>query len=144
MKLLIEHANITVRSIDEAKKFLATAFPGFEVRGGGYLHGNEDLGDWVHFGNAESYIALQQNRQHSGREDTTYTHDGVNHLGFVVDDMQDLVQRMGSAGYEPTTASVMEGHRHRRRAYFFDGNGFEWEFVEYLSDKAQERNDYSV
>ena len=144
MKLLIEHANITVTSIDEATKFLATAFPEFRVRGGGYLQGGPESGDWVHFGNDESYLALQQNRQPSPRSDTTYTNDGINHLGFVVDDMPALVQRMGSAGYQSTPTSIMDGHPHRRRAYFFDGNGFEWEFVEYLSEKADERNDYSA
>ena len=32
MKLLLEHANITVQSIDEAKRFLEIAFPDFSVR----------------------------------------------------------------------------------------------------------------
>ena len=125
MKLLIEHANLTVPSIDEATKFLGTAFPDFNVRGRGHLHGDASRGEWVHFGNDESYLALQQNGEPSGRSDRAYTNDGINHLGFVVEDMQDLLQRMASAGYEPTAASALEGHPYRQRAYFFDKNGFE-------------------
>ena len=122
MKFLIEHANITVTSIDEATKFLGTAFPDFRVRGEGYLHGGSESGDWVHFGNDDTYLALQQNRQPIPRSDKTYTNDGINHLGFVIDEMQGLIERMDSAGYKPTPASVIDGHPHRRRAYFFDGN----------------------
>ena len=144
MKLLIEHANVTVESIEEAKRFLGTAFPDFFVRGSGYLHGNADLGNWIHFGNEESYLALQQNQTHNNRAGTPYANDGINHLGFVIDDMQGLLGRMSLGGYEPTPASALESHPHRRRAYFFDGNGFEWEFVQYLSDNVGEKNDYSL
>ena len=142
MKLLIEHANVTVSSIDEAKRFLGTAFPDFRVRGEGYLHGDSSLGDWVHFGNDESYLALQQNRHPSLKTDVAYTNDGINHLGFVVEDMDVLKERLSAAGYKTTVGS--EEHPYRRRAYFFDGNGFEWEFVQYLSDKPAQKNDYEV
>jgi len=141
VELLIEHANITVASIQEAQRFLSTAFPEFRVRGGGYLHDDESLGQWVHFGTDESYLAIQQNSTHSHRTDTTYTNDGINHLGFVVADMDELLGRMAAAGYKATAASALDGE-HRRRAYFFDDNGFEWEFVQYLSDAAAQRNHY--
>ncbi len=142
MKLLIEHANITVASTEEAKRFLGTAFPDFRVRGEGFLHGGESSGTWVHFGNDETYLALQENREHTGRSDVPYTNDGINQLGFVVDDMDDLVSRMSAAGYHPTAASAMEGHPYRKRAYFLDKNDFEWEFVEYLSSDPAEKNSY--
>ena len=142
MRLLIEHANITVRSTDEAKRFLGNAFPDFQVRGEGFLHGGESAGTWVHFGNDETYLALQQNREHTERSDVPYTNDGINHLGFVIDDMDALLSRMSAAGYRPTDASAIEGHPYRKRAYFLDGNDFEWEFVEYLSSDPAERNLY--
>jgi len=69
---------------------------------------------------------------HAERSDVPYTNDGINHLGFVVDDMDGLVSRMSEAGYHPTAASAIEGHPYRKRAYFLDKNDFEWEFVEYL------------
>ena len=142
MKLLIEHANITVASTEEAKRFLGTAFPDFRVRGKGFLYGDESSGTWVHFGNDETYLALQENKEHTARSDVPYTNDGINHLGFVVDDMDDLVSRMSAAGYHPTAASAIEGHPYRKRAYFLDKNDFEWEFVEYLSSDPAEKNSY--
>ncbi len=142
MKLLIEHANITVGSTDEAMRFLGTAFPEFRVRGQGFLAGGESTGRWTHFGTDETYLALQENAVPSGRSDVTYTNDGINHLGFVIEGMDALVERMADEGYHPTDASAMEGHPYRRRAYFKDQNGFEWEFVEYLTDNPAERNQY--
>lgn len=143
MKPVLEHANVTVASIDEAKRFLGAAFPSFRERGGGSLHGDPERGRWVHFGTDDVYIALQENREHSPTSEETYTHDGFNHLGFVVDDLDELVERMEKAGYPLSPVSAMDSHPFRRRAYFDDGNGFEWEFVEYSSDKPAERNDYS-
>lgn len=142
MQLLIEHANITVRSTEEAKRFLRTAFPDFRVRGKGFLQGGKSSGTWVHFGNDETYLALQQNTEHAVRSDVSYTNDGINHLGFVIDDVDGLVSRMSEAGYQLTAASAMEGHPYRKRAYFLDKNGFEWEFVEYLSNDPAGKNLY--
>jgi hypothetical protein len=142
MKLLIEHANITVGSTEEAIRFLGTAFPDFKVRGKGFLGGGESTGTWTHFGNDETYLALQENAESSGRSDLTYTNDGINHMGFVIEEMDALVDRMADEGYHPSDASAMGGHPYRRRAYFKDENGFEWEFVEYLSDITSERNHY--
>ena len=141
--MYLEHANITVKSLEAAKSFLALAFPDFEERGRGYLHGDPKGGVWCHFGTDDTYVALQENSDHSPRQDTPYTHDGINHIGFVVEDLEALMSRLREAGYEPTDASALEGHPWRRRAYFIDDNAFEWEFVEYVSESAAERNDYS-
>ena len=140
----LEHANITVKSLDETLRFLGVAFPGAQIRGGGSLHGDESLGRWVHFGEPDSYIAIQENTNHQAARDVTYSHDGINHLGFVVDELDALMARMDAAGYVLSPASALDSHPHRRRAYFFDGNGTEWEFVEYLSDRLEERNDYTL
>ncbi len=139
----MEHANITVKSIDEAVKFLKLAFPEGLERGSGAMHGDPRLGQWVHFGTDEHYVALQENSQHSGKHDVTYTHDGINHIGFAVEDLDQLIVRMQREGYELSAASAMDSHPHRRRAYIFDGNGVEWEFVEYTSELPEEKNDYS-
>lgn len=139
----MEHANITVKSIDEAVRFLGTAFPESVIRGEGHIHGDADQGRWVHFGTDQHYVALQENSAHTPHRDVTYTSDGINHLGFVVEGLDDLISRMTVAGYKVTAASALEGHPWRRRAYFYDGNGVEWEFIEYLSDKPEERNDYA-
>ncbi len=138
----LEHANITVASTEEAQRFLGAAFPDFRIRGQGSLGGGESAGTWVHFGDDDSYVALQQNGSHSGRSDVTYTNDGINHIGFKIDDMDALLERMEREGYKPTDASSLNGHPYRRRAYFRDKNGFEWEFVQYLSDDPAEKNRY--
>ncbi len=143
MKIQLEHANLTVESISEAKRFLRAAFPDFRTRGGGNLHDNPDLGRWEHFGNDETYLALQENSQHISKAEVRYLNDGINHLGFVVEQLESLMDRMNDAGYAITEVSDLNGHPHRRRAYYIDGNGFEWEFVEYLSAKVEERNDYT-
>ena len=148
----LEHANITVNDIDETLRFLSVVFPESSVRGSGALNSAEDTqedtqeakGRWVHFGTDEHYIALQQNARPEGRRDTTYRNDGINHIGFVVTGLDEIVSRANDAGYELSPVSAMKGHPHRRRAYFFDGNGIEWELVEYLSDDSSERNDYKL
>ena len=57
----MEHANITVQSIDEAFRFLQVAFPAATVRGAGAMFDDEKLGRWVHFGTEDNYLALQEN-----------------------------------------------------------------------------------
>jgi catechol 2,3-dioxygenase-like lactoylglutathione lyase family enzyme len=140
----LEHANMTVRSVDEAVRFLKIAFPDAEIRGGGDIHGDPARGRWVHFGNDQFYVALQENGEHSRRQDTTYRHDGINHLGFVVTGLDEIISRLKVAGYQLTPVSALKEHPHRRRAYFFDGNDVEWELVEYLSEEVAERNDYTL
>ncbi len=140
----LEHANITVASIEEAVKFLGASFPQFRQRGSGHLHNDPELGEWVHFGDDEFYIALQQNRQHKSRRDLTYANDGINHVGFVVDSLDEVLARLNAVGYVASDDSAAQGHPFRRRAYVIDGNGFEWEFVEYTSDLVVERNAYDV
>ena len=68
----------------------------------------------------------------------------LEHANITVNDIDEIVSRANDAGYELSPVSAMKGHPHRRRAYFFDGNGIEWELVEYLSDDSSERNDYKL
>ena len=74
---------------------------------------------------------------------TPYTgKPGLNHLGFEVDDVAALRERMLAAGY--TESTVPNAHPHRTRVYFYDAEGNDWEFVEYFSDNPAERNDYDL
>ena len=112
-------------------------------RGGGYLRDDESLGEWAHFGDGTVYVALQQQRDHRAKRDTRYLSDGINHVGFVVDDLDAVMERLGKAGYELHT-DELSVHPHRRRAYYLDPNDIEWEFVEYLSQDPHERNDHTL
>lgn len=53
----IEHANITVPDIDAAKSFLNVAAPDFTTRKDATAREGYR---WVHIGNNEHYIALQE------------------------------------------------------------------------------------
>jgi catechol 2,3-dioxygenase-like lactoylglutathione lyase family enzyme len=66
----------------------------------------------------------------------------VNHLAYEVDDVEALCKRMKAAGYRGSTPP--NAHPHRKRRYFYDAEGNDWECVEYLSQDPTERNDYKV
>lgn len=134
--MYLEHANITVASLEKAVHFLTTAFPDFAVRG----EGRSDNCHWLHLGDQTTYIALQQNHQITATQDEQYVSNGVNHLGFVVDNLADIESKLIAAGYQKDPMSTQE--QYRNRSYFYDGNNVEWEFIEYLSDQDKLRNKY--
>jgi hypothetical protein len=49
---------------------------------------------------------------------------------------------MREAGYHDS--SVYTAHPYRKRVYFHDRDGHDWEFVQYLSDDPAKRNDYAL
>jgi catechol 2,3-dioxygenase-like lactoylglutathione lyase family enzyme len=133
----LEHANLSVADVDGVIAFLRTAFPEFRIR-----HDSRGEGGprWVHVGTEETYIALQVAttepeaiRLRRGRP--------LNHLGYEVDDVHGVRDRLTRAGYEENR-QVPNAHPFRKRVYFWDGDGNEWEFVEYLSADPADRNDY--
>jgi hypothetical protein len=67
---------------------------------------------------------------------------GYNHVGFVVADADVLHERMLTAGYQE--GFVPEPHPYRKRVYFIDSDGMEYEFVQYYSDDFSKRNDYEL
>ncbi len=133
----LEHANLSVQKADEMERFLLAAFPEFRVRGSG-LDGRGR--SWRHVGNDDFYIALQAVPDNSQR--TPYGNDtGLNHLGWEVDDLDSLESRMKAAGFEPNMAA--DEHPARNRRYYYDPDGNDWEFVQYLADDPVQRNDYN-
>lgn len=140
MTVKLEHANLTVRDIDGMIRFLQTAFPEFQVRGEGK---SADGSRWVHVGTQETYIALSSAKTEPGQRWMPYRGmPGVNHLAYVVDDVEALCNRMKSAGYRDSTPP--NAHPYRKRRYFYDPEGNDWEFVQYLSQDPAERNDYKL
>ncbi|MEK6152435.1 VOC family protein [Flavobacteriaceae bacterium 3-367] len=135
--IYLEHANITVNDLQEAIKFFQTAFPHFKIRGGG---NNER--EWVHIGDDNTYIALNQAKQSDLGVSKNYDSVGINHLGFVVADVEEIATNLLSRGYKRDFPKQVE--RFRIRDYFADKDGNQYEFVQYLSEVVQEKNSYAV
>jgi len=140
MKIRLEHANIGVRELEGMIRFVQTAFPDFRVRGEGL---NLQGGRWLHLGDDETYLALNEASEAAGEPWVPYAgKPGLNHLGFEVEDVEALRIRLQAAGYRDST--FPNSHPHRRRVYFYDPEGNDWEFVEYLTEAAEQRNDYAI
>lgn len=136
MSVYLEHANMTVRNLDEAIRFLTTAIPAYSVRYRGVSNGRE----WAHVGDEEFYITFNAEPEESTHENS-YEALGVNHLGFAVDDADAVAEALRNAGYREGFQA--DPHPHRKRIYFHDADDNEWEFVEYFTDDPAKRNDYS-
>jgi catechol 2,3-dioxygenase-like lactoylglutathione lyase family enzyme len=136
----LEHANISVRDMDGMVRFIQTAFPEFRVRREGPgLQG----GRWLHIGSGETYLALTEARAEPAEPWVPYGgRPGLNHLGYEVDDVDALRGRLAAAGYRDST--FPNAHPHRKRVYFHDPEGNDWEFVQYYSQDEAERNDYEL
>jgi catechol 2,3-dioxygenase-like lactoylglutathione lyase family enzyme len=139
MTVRLEHANLVVRDIDAAVRFVTAAFPEFRVRREGIYQGRR----WLHVGTDNTYLALNQATVEPAEAFEPYSGTpGLNHLGYEVDDVEALRTRLARAGFEEST--VPNRHPHRRRVYFYDADGNDWEFVQYFSDDPAERNDYEL
>lgn len=139
MPIRLEHANLSVRDYDGMVRFIKTAFPDFRVRREGCR------GDvrWMHIGTDDTYIALNEATRPSTDRWVPYSgKPGVNHLGYEVDDVDGVRARLAAGGYRDST--VPNSHPHRKRVYFFDPDGNDWEFVEYFTDDKTLRNDYEL
>jgi catechol 2,3-dioxygenase-like lactoylglutathione lyase family enzyme len=140
MSVRMEHANLIVRDIDATIRFLQTAFPKFRLR----HDGRDPSGHrWVHVGTDDTYIALSQSTVEPAQHWRPYAGvPGVNHLAYEVDDVEALRARLQAAGYRDSTGA--NRHPYRKRIYFRDPDGNDWEFVQYLSDDPAQRNDYTL
>lgn len=131
----VEHVNITVNDLDQTIEFLTTALPDFKVR-----HREEEQDRvWAHVGTDDTYIALT-----SWHQPSADARHGLNHIGLVVDDIHGIQHRLQNAGYPKGfgNSEIFE-HPHRLRLYYLDRDHNEYEFVQYLSDKPEERNSYT-
>jgi hypothetical protein len=140
MSTQLEHANLCVIDIDGMIKFLQTALPDFIIR---HDETDRDGDRWVHIGNDKTYITLNNSTQKDSSDWSPYSgKPGVNHLGYIVDSVDQVRNRLRAGGYIEST--VANNHPFRKRLYFYDLEGRDWEFVEYLSDNTEERNDYRL
>jgi len=135
----MEHANIHVRNVDESVRFLQAAFPEFGIRREGVNDGRR----WLHIGTDDTYIALHEATVAPDEAWVPYAgKPGINHLGYEVDNVEALRDRLAAAGFRDST--YPNNHPHRKRVYFYDTDGNDWEFVQYFSDDPKDRNDYEL
>lgn len=119
----LEHVNLTVTDLDRSIAFYSDLLD-LHVRWKGPIDGDR-LG--AHVGDDNVYLALFE-ASAPGEVDHNYLTPGINHFGFVVDDLaeaRERVQRLGASIH-------LEGdYDPGRRIYFFDPDGYEVELVEY-------------
>lgn len=135
----IEHINLVVTAIEPTANFLMTAFPDWRIRGEGRDQWAGMPRRWVHIGDDDRYVTL--NDFGRGRQrDLDSAEPGLAHIGFEVSDLDAVVARLKKADIEPH--HLGETHPHRRNLYYIDDEGIEFEFVEYKSTIAAEKNLY--
>jgi len=127
--MFLEHVNLTVSSVDESIDFYRHLFD-FEVRWRGT---NSSGRPAAHVGNQRHYLALFE-APRSGHADESYDRVGLNHLGFVVEDLEVQRQRLDQLDIKPHLEADYEPGR---RLYFRDPDGIEVELVEYPKSAAK-------
>ena len=123
----LEHANITVTNVDQSLAFYSALFD-FSVRWSGEVPGElQPTIRAMHIGNKDTYLALFE-AEKTGRAPLDYTGCGLNHIGFVVDDIEPYRQRLKelevNIHFEPN-------YEPGKRIYFYDPDGVEIELVAY-------------
>lgn len=127
--MYIEHVNLTVSDLARSVKFYRELF-GFDVR----WEGTTSTGvAAAHVGDEKFYVALFQAEQ-SGRVEKDYARVGLNHFGFVVDDLAAMKARLAELGVAPTSEMDYEPGV---RLYFHDPDGIEIELVQYETSKVE-------
>lgn len=127
----LEHVNVTVADPDALAETLCRLFD-WKVRWSGAAIGN---GRSVHVGDGSSYVALYTaGKTEPFKQDSYGRHGGLNHIGVVVDDLDETEERAKRLGFTPTNHADYEPGR---RFYFHEANGIEIEVVCYAKVPAQ-------
>lgn len=120
----IEHLNITVTDRHRTAKMLQEIF-GWQIRWQGK---SASGGDTIHVGSAtHSYLAIYT--PHEGRGDPAPVNGRLNHIGVLVDDLDETEARIRAQGLTPFNHDDYEPGR---RFYFYDADAIEYEVVSYV------------
>lgn len=137
--ITLEHINLVVKDIKQALTFYQAAFPHWHVRGGGESEWYGKPRNWVHFGDDYQYIAFNDDGVGENR-DLTDHQVGLAHFAFVTSDIKGVIERLAHAGFDIDKQGAEDTYR--ENVYYIDPNGYEVEFVQYLSDLPENRNRY--
>lgn len=126
-RAILEHVNITVSNPEEAAKQLCDMF-GWRIR----WQGESALGGrTLHVGEDDSYVALYSPEKTLARNGSSYIRrGGLNHIGVVVDDIDETERRVLAAGFKTHSHGDYEPGQ---RFYFNDRDDIEYEVVSYAN-----------
>jgi catechol 2,3-dioxygenase-like lactoylglutathione lyase family enzyme len=133
----LEHLNLVVKDIAKALTFYKAVFPHWQIRSRGQAEWYGIERNWVHFGDDYQYLTFNDDGSGENR-DLTGHQTGLAHFAYVTENLQAVVDRLEAAGFK--VAKTGADNRFRKNVYFLDPDGFEVEFVEYLSDLPDHRN----
>ncbi|MBB4097272.1 VOC family protein [Sphingomonas kyeonggiensis] len=119
----IEHVNITVRSPERAAKLLGDLFD-WHIRWEGPAR---DGGRTIHVGDERTYLAVYAPPE-APDQSTFEKGKPLNHVGILVDDLDEIERRVMKAGLIPFAHADYDPGR---RFYFLDHDGTEFEIVSY-------------
>lgn len=121
----LEHVNITVEDPTATAERLCTLFD-WHIRWQGTAKFG---GHTIHVGADDNYIAVySQDGLSDNKGDNYVTRGGLNHIGVVVDDLDEVESRVIKAGFKTHSHADYEPGR---RFYFHDADGIEFEVVSY-------------
>ena len=121
-----EHVNQSCKNLDATRQFYQTLFPDWFVRAEG-----EDGGwRWMHFGNHQFYLALNQPPDTANLSSST---GHVDHIGFVIQDGEAMktILTTGNIPYE-----IYNSPETKVRIYINDPDGTQIELVQYQDNYA--------
>lgn len=131
--MFLEHINLTVSDLDRSIDFY-THLLGFTVRWRGETSDGKPA---AHVGDDRCYLALFQARDPRNTltpvAPKSYDLVGLNHFGFVVEDLEAAKQRLARFGITVTSEQSYDPGRH---VYFLDPDGIEVELVQYAEGEA--------
>ncbi|MCR8723255.1 VOC family protein [Frigidibacter sp. ROC022] len=126
MTATLEHVNLTVSDPEAFAEKLCELFD-WKIRWKGPAIAE---GFSVHVGGPETYLAVYSGPNGIAEPGgSSYaTRGGLNHVGFVVDDLDAMEERVRAAGFTPRSHADYEPGRR----FYFDGpEGVEFELVSY-------------
>lgn len=135
--LYLEHLNLVVDDISAVLAFYQAAFPHWRIRSSGEGEWYGKPRKWLHFGDDYHYLAFSDHGEGQNRELESYQ-IGLAHFAYVTNNLDELIKRLEKAGF--TISNQGAEAAWRKNVYFEDPAGFEVEFVQYLSDIPEQRN----
>jgi len=126
----IEHVNVTVRDPERSAQLMHDLF-GWTIRWQGPAISG---GRSIHVGDDRFYMAFYTKDGADTSDQAFRKGRPLNHVGIVVDDLDDAERRVIAAGLEPFNHGDYDPGR---RFYFFDFDGTEYELVSYAPPPAR-------